>query len=544
MLTDKNCVVVIGKESVGKSQLVSALTGAYAYSSNFRGATVACEIYRAGDLALVDTPGLVRHADSAAARETLQQLSAHESVLLVAQATHLDDDLRDLLPLAAGKRGTVAVTFWDKLRGQPQAAAKLAQLSRSSGLTFVPLDARAVSEKEKRYLREALAAPAPITRAALPERTGWHIEPRRTWLERRWAGPLLALALLLSPAALAVWTANTGAAWLETPVKALLAPLLARVGEGPELWRGVLAGPYGLATMWPLLFVWALPTVLLYALLLGAYKASGLLDRISAALQPLTRACGLDGRDLARVVMGFGCNVPAVINTRSCASSGRGTCVSAIAFGSACSYQFAATAGVFAAAQRPSLIAPLMAYLLATMLVYARLTAPAGVRSRRELLVLPGRAFLHWPAPSDIWREARGTLDAFFRQALPVFILLTLAASVLDWLGLWQTVAGALRPLMAVFRLPAEAALPLALSAVRKDGILLLAEPAACGALSALQLLTAVYLAGVAVPCLVTTLTAGREMGAKFALRMLGRQLLAAVFFTMLLAWGGWLLGR
>jgi Fe2+ transport system protein B len=48
-----------------------------------------------------------------------------------------------------------------------------------------------------------------------------------------------------------------------------------------------------------------------------------------------------------------GCNVPAVISTRGCSSCSRGTCISAIAFGSACSYQFGATLGVFSAAELP-----------------------------------------------------------------------------------------------------------------------------------------------------------------------------------------------
>ncbi|MEX2620554.1 MAG: hypothetical protein WD250_10070 [Egibacteraceae bacterium] len=57
-----------------------------------------------------------------------------------------------------------------------------------------------------------------------------------------------------------------------------------------------------------------------------------------------------------------------------------------------------------------------------------------------------------------------------------------------------------LRPVMAVVALPAEAALPTVMAAVRKDGILLLAEPGVLAALSPGQLVTAVYLAGVALP--------------------------------------------
>lgn len=173
--------------------------------------------------------------------------------------------------------------------------------------------------------------------------------------------------------------------------------------------------------MFPLLFVWALPTVLLYAFFLGFYKASGLLERISVALHPLVRPLGLEGRDLIRVVMGFGCNVPAVVNTRSCSACTRSTCVSAIAFGAACSYQFAATIGVFAAVQKPFLILPFLSYLILTTLIFSRFNAAKAARSKRNLLVIENRTFLQMPNLKDVWREARTTLDGFFRQAIPVF---------------------------------------------------------------------------------------------------------------------------
>src|SRR5262245_56798318 len=111
MSGSRACVVVVGKESVGKSQLVAALTGRAAYSSNFRGSTVACETYAGDDHLFVDTPGIVRQSDTQTTQAVLDQLATSETVLLVVQATHLDDDLADLLPLTQGKHGVVAVTF-------------------------------------------------------------------------------------------------------------------------------------------------------------------------------------------------------------------------------------------------------------------------------------------------------------------------------------------------------------------------------------------------------------------------------------------------
>jgi Fe2+ transport system protein B len=99
-----------------------------------------------------------------------------------------------------------------------------------------------------------------------------------------------------------------------------------------------------------------------------------------------------------------------------------------------------------------------------------------------------------------------------------------------------------INPAMGLFRLPPEAALPVILASVRKDGLLLFAEPNTVSLLSPVQILTGVYLAGVLLPCLVTALTIAREQSFKFALGLMARQAIAAICFALVLAWGGRLL--
>ena len=360
--------------------------------------------------------------------------------------------------------------------------------------------------------------------------------------ERSFLAPLWALLLLLTPAWAAVHAATRLADRIDPWVRARTAPLAGLLTNWPQPFAEILTGDYGVVTMGPLLLVWATPVVMLHALLMGAYKASGLLDRLTTAMNPWLRRFGMTGRELARVVMGFGCNVPAVISARSSPPCARGVCVSSIAFGSACSYQLGATLAVFAAAGRPGLIVPYLLYLGATTLAYARLIAPRAARSSVDVRLTAGRVFVTWPRPRTVWLEAQGVIRGFFRSALPIFVLITAAASLLHWLGALQAASAVVEPAMAAFRLPPEAALAVILASVRKDGILLLAEPGVAASLGSVQLLTAVYLAGVLLPCLVTCLTIAREQGTAFALRLVGRQVVAAAGFSALLAWGGaWL---
>ena len=245
----------------------------------------------------------------------------------------MDEDLADLLPLVTGKQGLVVVTFWDKVLPSEFTQQVVGRWEQASQVRFIPVDARNLSSDQRQQILEALQTPAPFPQQWQPIPAGWRIEPAPTWLEHpRW-GRVLAILLLLLPAVIAVWVANGVAGLLDPLIQIGLAPLVNVLSQTPSLLREILIGRYGLVTMGPLLFVWAVPTVILYALFLGAYKASGLVERLTVALHPLLRPFGLSGRDLVRVIMGFGCNVPAVISARACSSYSRQTCVSAIAFG-------------------------------------------------------------------------------------------------------------------------------------------------------------------------------------------------------------------
>lgn len=538
--------VLIGKECSGKSQLARSLTGSSAYVSNFSGSTISCEVYNGKEkkFSFIDTPGIVLLSDTITTRTTLDALESNKRILLVVKATHIDQDLADLLPLVKGKCGLVIVTFWDRVMHIPGAGKAIERLQRAINVQFIPVNARSLTSIQYDRICDLLKSPQHFTTDRVQARAGWQVDAKSTLFEYPFVGPIIALLLLLLPACVTIWFANNLADSLDPLARAFTHPLVAKLQFLSSPFKEIAVGRYGFLTMTPLLFVWAVPTVFLYSIILGIFKASGLMERMMVAVHPLVRPFGIGGRDLMRVIMGFGCNVPAVINTRACSACSRRTCISAIAFGSACSYQFGATLAVFNSVGKGWLVVPYMLVLLASTLIYARLNASPQAISIRNSSMIEGRTFLKWPHPRDILHEARGTIGHFANKAIPIFLLITVIASILEWIGFVHILVAVVNPVTQIFNLPSEAALPIILASIRKDGILLFGQQQMALTLSSGQILTEVYLAGTLLPCLVTAFTIAREQDLRFTLLLIGRQVFAAVCFSLILAWScrffGW----
>lgn len=540
--------VVCGGESVGKTQLLASLTGSSPNPENFRGSTIACETYRDGELHWTDTPGILRESETSANHSALEHIDGADRVMLVARADRATEELPSLLPSLAGKPGFITLTFHDRLT--PENTVQPQELSEALGVPVFLINARELKADDAAAIRAA-AATVPAKLSHFPHSLPKSLplpspvkEQRESWLERVTSKPLIALFLLFLPALFSIVYTNRLADWLATPLAQLLEPALTLIATWPSLPAALIGGDYGLLAMLPFLILYAVPTIIVFSAILAIYKSTGLIERLSVALHPWLRSFGIGGRDLVRVVMGFGCNVPAIVSSRACHSCSRGACVSAISFGSACSYQLPATLAVFAAAGMAGMGLAYLIVLALTTLIYLRFTTPKILRLATNKLLHTSSDSLTPPSWNSVWREVSGNLKQFVMMAFPIFIVICFVAALLDWLGVLAQLSQTLAPALALFNLPPEAATAVILGAIRKDGIAigLLDNPS--GALQVAlgtpaQVLTAVYLAGVLLPCLVTVFTIAREMRWKFAAKLCARQMLWASGFGFLIAWGG-----
>ncbi|MBD2845351.1 ferrous iron transporter B [Paenibacillus sp. IB182496] len=544
-------MMLVGFESAGKSALFRGLTGDRTGTvANFRGSTVQARRARlAAELELADLPGIRLSDDSETTRTALDAAAAADTVMLVVRATHAADELPRLLDaVPTGRRpAALVLTFADKLPSQIERLQHY--YTDWLGIPVVTADARSVGPELRRALLRACTTAAPIRSGARHTLASDFpgLRPQTTWFEHaRWGRPLALAATLLMFAG-PVWLAYLLSNALQ-PVadRYLIEPLVQVLDGASPLAQALLVGDYGLLTLGWYSFLWAFPVVALLGLSVALTEESGLKDRITDALDGWMRRIGLSGRDLIPVLSGFGCNVVAVYQSRVCSACTRKSCVSLIAFGSACSYQIGASLSLFGSAGRPWLFVPYIGALVLVGALHTRLWQEKGQRTRNHAAPLHDTAtFVQRPRlRASLWR-LRATVRQFLLQAMPIFLGICVAAALLQQSGLLERIAGITGPLLQGFGLPAEAAPGVLFSVLRKDGLLVLNQGGGelVQAMTAGQIFVLVYLASTLTACLVTLWTVRKELGARYAAALAGKQALTSLGTAALMALAIGLLG-
>ena len=167
--------------------------------------------------------------------------------------------------------------------------------------------------------------------------------------------------------------------------------------------------------------------------------------------------------------MGFGCNVPAIVSTRSCSSCSRGMCFNnCIRF--CLLLPITRHTGCYSCGWISMARPCYLAVLAITTLVYLRLTKPTTTYSTKERRT-PQLEYLRTPDWRKVGQDVIKSLKDFTLVALPIFVGICFIAGIMQWSGALVALTSILKPVMVTFNLPPEAALAIVLGSVRKDGI-------------------------------------------------------------------------
>jgi ferrous iron transport protein B len=478
-------VALVGSPNVGKSTLFNALTGARRQVGNWPGTTVEVGrgAWRIRDrrLAVVDLPGAYSldpvSPDERLTRDLLVDVPPGQRPDVVAVVVSAADAARGLYLLAQvrehGLRTVVVLTMTDVAvaRGVEVDATALADRLGAPVVALDPRRRRGVDRLGPAVLR-ALDAATPEPVRPLPAGTEsdalsladarftWVAEvidattrrtraDRQTWsdrIDRVVTSPVLGPPLFLAVMWGVFQVTTAGAApavdgldrLFAGPIAHGAAALVAAVGLGGTWVDGFVVDGLVAGVGMVLTFV---PLMVLMFVLLALLEDSGYLARAAVVVDRLMRAVGLPGRAFIPLVVGFGCNVPAIAATRVLPDARHRLLTTLLVPFTTCSarlpvYVLVGTA-IFGRRAGNVVFAMYVASVVLVVLggLLLRVTVLRGIRPEPLVLDLPGYQV---PMPRMLAAVTWNRLVAFLRTATGI-IVVTVAAV---WL-LSATPAGA-----------------------------------------------------------------------------------------------------
>ena len=450
-------IALLGMPNTGKSTLFNRLSGASARVGNWPGITVdlmSVKMLLGGHIAeLVDLPGLYDLHGYSDDEQVVRHFLTNNSVdlvMIVLNSSQLDRQLSLALQIRAlglpailllnmsdeAKRAGITIDlekmsdqlnlpvlqisakYGDNCQQALKIAAKVLaephQTSTSKEIADKLQADNAVEAEMDAILKHSVQMPAQLN------------DELTTRIDQVLLHPLLGIPLfflamfLLFQFIFSVGKPlQDGVAWLLDVVRTgALEPLLS---SAPTWLHGLLLDAVynGLGTVAAFI-----PIIILFFLIMTMVEDSGYLSRAAFLMDALMAKMGLDGRGFVMMLMGFGCNVPALMGTRVMRSRGMRLLTMLVIPLSLCSARLQVflfiTATLFTASQAPLVLFILYLTSFITMFLTAILYKGQFVNNEPFILELPPYRF---PTPRQIWLRGWQEAEHFLKRASKFIII-------------------------------------------------------------------------------------------------------------------------
>jgi len=274
-----------------------------------------------------------------------------------------------------------------------------------------------------------------------------------------------------------------------------------------------------------------LPFILSFYLVLGFLEDFGYLPRLAVLIDSLMHKLGLHGYSIIPVILGFGCNVPAVLSTRILEGK-REKFISAaiIALSVPCMAQTAVIIGLLGkyGIQYIAIVYGTL-LLLFVSLGYVLNKLLKG-ESPEIFLEIPPYRIPHFKTLlKKTWIRVKG----FLIEAVPYVSLGIVLINILYMVGFMTALTNLLAPIIStMLGLPNDAVGALLLGFLRKDIATAMLAPLH---LSPSQLVVACTVLAVSFPCIATFVVLLKELGIKDMLKIISLMIILAITVGTLL---------
>ncbi|RIP35019.1 ferrous iron transporter B [Staphylococcus gallinarum] len=290
----------------------------------------------------------------------------------------------------------------------------------------------------------------------------------------------------------------------------------------------LLFDSYGILSLGTYSIVWALPVVISIGITTSLIKQSNINAYIVWSIDPTMKHIGLSGYDIVPVIEGFGCNAAAVVNTEHhCKSCHQQNCVSLISFGSSCSYQIGATASLFGVMHMPWLFIPYLFIVFIGGLIHTRLWHNHTHLPTHYFQMKP----LQIPNLQLLTLQVLTIIKTFLVQALPIFFIICLLASLLSMTSLMTAIAHIFNFVSFGLDIPNRLTSGILFSLIRKDGMLLfnVDSGSVLRSIAPERAFLLILFSSTFAPCAVTVTMIIKKLGLSTGLKLILKQMITAI---------------
>ena len=274
-----------------------------------------------------------------------------------------------------------------------------------------------------------------------------------------------------------------------------------------------------------------LPYLVPFLVGLGFLEDIGYLTRIAFLMDSLMHRMGLHGKAIVPFILGYGCNVPAIMSTRIMEDKRDRFLSAALSTMVPCAARLSVIFGLVAFYVGPWAALGIYIYNLFVIALTGRIiTHFLPEDSPGLILEMP---VYRWPTLKTVTAKAWFRIREFVFEAWPILIVGSIVLAILNYYSITQYLDALLTPINWLLGLPAEVGTPLIFGVFRKElSLIMLAQAFGTSnfslAMTPDQMIIFTVFVVFYIPCLATMISIKNELGGKAMWYITGLTVLVA----------------